>query len=59
MKTQRRYITAVTYELIQGDFLLYSVYVTADNCCRAVYGVGLLAGIAGLNPAGGMDVCLL
>jgi hypothetical protein len=38
---QRTYITAVTYELIQGDSCLYSVYITVDPGCRAVYGVGL------------------
>ena len=32
---------------------------SADPSGPAVWGEGLLAGVAGSNPAGGMDVCLL
>jgi hypothetical protein len=35
-KAQRRYITAVTYERIQGVTWLHSVYITADPGRRAV-----------------------
>jgi hypothetical protein len=42
------------------SFFLMLIYFIAGHSGRAVWGVGLgqlVAGIVGLNPAQGMDVC--